>query len=48
MFLRKVVKLLRGVLESSRTVIVVTASVKQDEREGQGHNSTSLLHHSAM
>jgi hypothetical protein len=35
-------------LESSRTVIVVTASVKEDEREGQGHTSASLLHQSAM
>jgi hypothetical protein len=34
------------VLESSRTVIVVTASVK-DERGGQGHTSESLLHQSA-
>jgi hypothetical protein len=32
-----------GVSESSRAVIVVTASVK-DERGGQGHTSTSLLH----
>jgi hypothetical protein len=29
--------------ESYRTVIVVTASVKEDEREGQGHTSESLL-----
>jgi hypothetical protein len=34
--------------ESSWTVIVVTASVKEDERGGQGHTSTSLLHQSAM
>jgi hypothetical protein len=33
--------------ESSRTVSVVTASVKEDERGGQGHTSTSLLHQSA-
>jgi hypothetical protein len=33
--------------ESSGTVIVVTASVKKDERGGQGHTSTSLLHQSA-
>jgi hypothetical protein len=32
------------VSESSRTVIVVTASVKDNERGGQGHTSTSLLH----
>jgi hypothetical protein len=34
-------------LESSQTVIVVSASVKEDEREGQGYTSTSLLHQSA-
>jgi hypothetical protein len=33
--------------ESSRTVIVVIASVKEDERGGQGHTSASLLHQSA-
>jgi hypothetical protein len=33
--------------ESSPTVIVVTASVKEDERGGQGHTSTRLLHQSA-
>jgi hypothetical protein len=33
--------------ESSRTVNVVTASVKEDERGGQDHTSASLLHHSA-
>jgi hypothetical protein len=32
--------------ESSRTLIVVTASVKEDEGEGQGHTSASLLHQS--
>jgi hypothetical protein len=32
--------------ESSWTVVVVTASVKEDERGGQGHISTSLLHQS--
>jgi hypothetical protein len=36
------------VSEGSRTVIVVTASVKEDERGGQGHTSESLLHQSAM
>jgi hypothetical protein len=36
-----------GVSESSRTVIVVTASVKEDERGGQGHTFESLLHMSA-
>jgi hypothetical protein len=35
------------VSESSRTVIVGTASVKEDERRGQGHTSASLLHQSA-
>jgi hypothetical protein len=34
--------------ESSQTVIVVTALVKEDEKEGQGHTSASLLHQSAM
>jgi hypothetical protein len=35
------------VLESSQTVIAVIASVKDDERGGQGHTSESLLHQSA-
>jgi hypothetical protein len=35
------------VSESSRTLIVVTALVKEDERGGQGHISASLLHQSA-
>jgi hypothetical protein len=35
------------VLEISRTIIVVTASVNEDERGGQGHTSASLLHQSA-
>jgi hypothetical protein len=30
--------------ESYRTVIVVTALVKEDERGRQGHTSVSLLH----
>jgi hypothetical protein len=30
--------------ESSRTLNVVTASVKDEERAGQGHISASLLH----
>jgi hypothetical protein len=33
------------VLESSQSVTVVTVSVKEDERGGQGHTSKSLLHH---
>jgi hypothetical protein len=33
--------------ESSWAVLVVTASVKEDERGGQGHTSESLLHQSA-
>jgi hypothetical protein len=33
---------------ASQYVIVVTASVKEDERGGQGHTSASLLHQSAM
>jgi hypothetical protein len=35
------------VTESFRTVIVVTASVIEDERERQGHTSASLLHQPA-
>jgi hypothetical protein len=37
---------LRGVSGSSWTAIV-SASVIEDERRGQGHTSTSLLHQSA-
>jgi hypothetical protein len=33
--------------ESSRTVIIVSASVKEDEKGGQGYTSASLLHESA-
>jgi hypothetical protein len=33
--------------ESSRTVIAVTTSVKEDERGGHGHTSASILHQSA-
>jgi hypothetical protein len=29
-------------MESSQTVIVVTTSVKEDERGGQGHTSQAL------
>jgi hypothetical protein len=36
------------VSKSSRTVILVTASINDDERGGQGHTSESLLHQSAM
>jgi hypothetical protein len=36
------------VSESSWTVFVVTTSVKDDERGGQGHTSASLLQQSAM
>jgi hypothetical protein len=35
------------VLESSWTVIVVIALEEDDEREGQGHTSESLLRQSA-
>jgi hypothetical protein len=35
------------VSESSATAIIVTASLKEDEREGQGHISACLLHQSA-
>jgi hypothetical protein len=35
------------VLESSQTVIVVIASVKDDEREGQDHTSENVLHQPA-
>jgi hypothetical protein len=34
--------------ESSLTDVVVTISVKEDERGGKGHTSVSLLHQSAM
>jgi hypothetical protein len=30
--------------ETSRTIIVVSASVEEDDRGGQGRNSASLLH----
>jgi hypothetical protein len=36
-----------GLSESSRSVKVVTASMKEDERGGQGHTSASLLPQSA-
>jgi hypothetical protein len=42
-----VISLVRGVSESSWTVIAVAGSVKEDERGGQGHTSASLLHQSA-
>jgi hypothetical protein len=35
-------------LESSWTVIIVTASLKEDEKGGQGHTSASLLYQYAM
>jgi hypothetical protein len=38
----------RCLMESTQTVIVLTAWVKVDERGGQGHTSASLLHQSAM
>jgi hypothetical protein len=34
------------VSESSQTVTVVTASVKEHERGGHGHTSESLMHQS--
>jgi hypothetical protein len=39
---QKMASFIQGVSESSWTVTVVTASVKEDERGGQGHTSTSL------
>jgi hypothetical protein len=36
------------VSESSWTVTVLTASMKEDGRGGQGHTSARLLHQSAM
>jgi hypothetical protein len=33
--------------ESSQAAAVVIASVKEDERRGQGHTSASLLYQSA-
>jgi hypothetical protein len=38
---------IQGVPESSRTVIFVTALVKEGERGGESHTSVSLLHQSA-
>jgi hypothetical protein len=35
------------VSESSQTIIVVTASVKENVKGGQGHTSESVLHQSA-
>jgi hypothetical protein len=35
-------------LESSRTAVVVTVSVKEDERGGQGHTFANVLHQSPM
>jgi hypothetical protein len=40
-------ELLEVVSEGSRTVVVVTDSVKEDERGVQGHTSTSLFYQSA-
>jgi hypothetical protein len=37
---------IESVSENSRTVIAVTASVKEDETAGQGHPFERLLHHS--
>ncbi|PNF19678.1 hypothetical protein B7P43_G16065 [Cryptotermes secundus] len=42
------IKRKKSVSESSWTITVVTALVKDDERGGQGHTSTSLLQQSAM
>lgn len=33
--------------KSSRCIIVVAVSVKEDDREGQGHSYTGLLYYSA-
>jgi hypothetical protein len=41
-------KLYAVLFESSWNVIVVTASVKEDDRGSQGHTSASLLHQSVM
>jgi hypothetical protein len=38
---------MQGESESSQTVIVVIASVKEEERGDQGHTSASLLRQSA-
>jgi hypothetical protein len=44
---KHVVEEYTGVSKSSQTVIVVIASVKGDEKGGQGHCSASLFHQSA-
>jgi hypothetical protein len=46
-YLCQLITIYEVVSESSRTVIVVTALVKKDERRDQGHTSESLLHQSA-
>jgi hypothetical protein len=43
----KSLRLYEVVSESSQALIVVTVSVKEDEKGGQGHTSKSLLHQSA-
>jgi hypothetical protein len=40
------VEIYEVVSEISWTITAVTASVKEDERAGQGHTSASLLHRS--
>jgi hypothetical protein len=40
--------LMKVLLDSSRTVVIVTASAKENDRGGQGHTSVSLFHQSAM
>jgi hypothetical protein len=46
-FIKYLVRTYGVVLESSRTIILVTALMKEDERGGEGHTSENLLHQSA-
>jgi hypothetical protein len=47
-FLSHFISVRYEVVSESGTFILVTASAKEDERGGQGHTSTSLLHQTAM
>jgi hypothetical protein len=42
-YITRIPKFDKCVSESSRTIIVVTASVKEDERGGQGHTSAKPI-----
>lgn len=43
---QKIILAVHVLLESSQIVTAVTVMVKEDEKGGQGHNATSLLHQS--